>query len=113
MAVQFSVIASALGAAGGGVGGTLAIIVEATRHLGGTPAQTSSWVAALCLGMAFTSTFLSLRYRMPLVTAWSLAGAVLIAAAPAGIGMNEAIGAFMLSALLTILAGAVPALGTA
>ena len=62
---------------------TLAVIVEASRHVGATPAQTSSWVTVLCLGMAVTSGFLSVRYRMPIVTAWSLAGAVLIAAAPA------------------------------
>jgi benzoate membrane transport protein len=111
--LQFSVIASALVAAVVGFGGTLAIIVEATRRLDATPAQTSSWVAALCLGMAVTSAFLSLRYRMPIVTAWSLAGAVLIAAAPPGTSMNEAVGAFMLAAALTVLAGVVPALGDA
>jgi benzoate membrane transport protein len=111
--LQFSVIASALVAAMVGFGGTLAIIVEAARHLGGTEAQTSSWVAALCVGMAFTSVFLSVRYRMPIVTAWSLAGAVLIAAAPAGISMSEGVGAFMFAAVLMVLAGVVPALGTA
>lgn len=111
--MQFSVIASALVAAVVGFGGTLAIIIEATRRLGATPAQTSSWVAALCLGMAVTSAFLSVRYRMPIVTAWSLAGAVLIVAAPPGTGMNEAVGAFMLAAALTVLAGVVPALGDA
>ena len=111
--LRFSVIASALVAAVVGFGGTLAIIVEATQHLGATPAQTSSWVASLCLGLAFTSALLSFRYRMPAVTAWSLAGAVLIASAPPGIGMGDAIGAFMLAAVLTVLAGLVPALGNA
>ncbi|GAC1347606.1 MAG: benzoate/H(+) symporter BenE family transporter [Acetobacteraceae bacterium] len=91
--------------------GTLALIVEATRHLGATPAQTSSWVAALCLGIALTSLVLSTRYRMPIMTAWSLAGAVLIASVPQEIGMGDAIGAFMLSSTLMLLAGAVPALG--
>ncbi len=111
--VQFSVIASAVVAALVGFGGTLAVILEAARRLGATPEQTSSWVAALCIGMALTSAFLSVRYRMPIVTAWSLAGAVLIVAAPAGIGMGEAVGAFMAAAALTILAGVVPALGDA
>ena len=109
--MRFSVIASALVAAVVGFGGTLAIVVEASRHVGATPAQTSSWVAVLCLGMAFTSIFLSVRYRMPIVTAWSLAGAVLIASAPQGIGMSDAVGAFLLSAVLMVLAGAVPVLG--
>ncbi len=111
--MRFSIIASALVAALVGFGGTLAVIIEATRHLGATPAQTSSWVAALCLGMAASSAFLSLRYRMPIVTAWSLAGALLIIAAPAGTSMGHAIGAFIFAGLLTILSGVVPALGAA
>ena len=50
--LRFSIIASALVAALVGFGSTLAIIVEAARHLGATPAQLTSWIAALCLGMA-------------------------------------------------------------
>ena len=111
--MRFSIVASAAVAALVGFGGTLAIVVQATQRLGATPAQTSSWVASLCLGMAWTSAYLSVRYRMPIVTAWSLAGAVLIAAAPPGIGMSDAVGAFMLAAALMILAGLVPALGQA
>ncbi len=111
--MRFSIVASALVAVVVGFGGTLAVIVHAARHLGATSGQTSSWVAALCLAIGATSVFLSVRYRMPIVTAWSLAGAVLIASAPPGITMNEAIGAFMASAVLTLLAGAVPALGQA
>jgi len=111
--LRFSIVASALVAVAVGFGGTLAVIVQAARHLGATSGQTSSWVAALCLAIGAPSVFLSVRYRMPIVTAWSLAGAVLIASAPPGITMNEAIGAFMASAVLTLLAGAVPALGQA
>jgi len=111
--LRFSIVASALVAVLVGFGGTLAVIVQAAAHLGATLGQTSSWVAALCLAIGATSIFLSVRYRMPIVTAWSLAGAVLIASVPPGITMNEAIGAFVASALLTLLAGAVPALGGA
>ena len=109
--MRFSIVASALVAALVGFGGTLPIIVEATRHLGATGAQTASWVAALCLGMGVTSAWLSLRYRMPIVTAWSLAGAVLILATPAGTSLGQAIAAALFAAALTVLAGIVPALG--
>lgn len=111
--MQFSVIASALVAALVGFGATLAVILKAARHLGATPAQETSWVVALCLGIAWTSGLLSLRHRIPIVTAWSLAGAVLMSAAPPGLGMAEAVGAMLLAAGLTVLAGLVPALGTA
>ncbi len=109
--MRFSVIASALVAALVGFGGTLAIIVEATRHLGATPEQTTSWVVALCLGMGATSTWLSLRARMPIVTAWSLAGAVLIIATPPGTTLGHAIAASIFAGVVTVLAGSVPALG--
>lgn len=111
--MRFSIIASALVASLVGFGSTIAIIVEATRHLGATPAETSSWVFALCVGMGVTSAYLSLRYRMPILTAWSLAGALLIIAAPDGTTMGHAVGAFMFAGALTVLAGVVPALGAA
>ena len=103
--VRFSIVASAVVAALVGFGGTLAIIVEATRHLGATPAETASWITVLCLGMGVTSAWLSLRYRMPIITAWSLAGAVLVIASPAGTTMGHAIAAFMAAAVATVLCG--------
>lgn len=113
LAVRFSIVASALVAVLVGFGGTLAVIVQAARHLGATPAQASSWVATLCLGIAATSIGLSIRYRMPIVTAWSLAGAVLIGAAPPGMGLAEGTGAFLFAAVLMLITGAVPAVQAA
>ena len=110
--MRFSVIASALVAALVGFGSTITIIVEATRHLGATPAQTSSWVFTLCAGMGLSTAYLCMRYRMPIMTAWSLAGALLIIAAPDGTTMGHAVSAFMFAAVLTVLAGVVPALGS-
>ena len=109
--MRFSIIASALVAALVGFGGTLAVIVESTRHLGATPDQTTSWVVALCIGMGATSAWLSLRYRMPIVTAWSLAGAVLIIATPVGTTLGQAIAAAIFAGALTVLAGSIPAFG--
>ena len=111
--MRFSVVASALVAAVVGFCGTLAIIVEAMRHVGATEAEASSAVAALCLGIAGATLYLSARYRMPVVTAWSLAGAALVASAPAGVTLRDAVGAFVLSAVLMALAGLIPALGNA
>ena len=110
--MRFSIVAAALVAVLVGFGGTLAVIVQAAQHVGASRAQTASWVAALCLAIAGTSIGLSLRYRIPVVTAWSLAGAALIAAAPPGIGLPAATGAFMAAAALTILSGLLPALGS-
>lgn len=84
---------------------TIPIVTEAARALGATPGQTASWVAALCYGMAVTTFVLSVWHRMPVITAWSTPGAVLIATSgvTAGYHYQEALGAFVICALLTII----------
>lgn len=109
--MSLSALASALVAALVGFGGTLAIIVAAARNLGADAAEVSSWIAALCGGIGLFSVVLSAWHRMPVVAAWSLAGAVLMAGLPPGTGMAAAVGAFLVLGALTLLAGLVPALG--
>ena len=72
--IPLSVLASALVAAVVGFGGTLALIIAAADAVGATEAETASWVTAICLAMAVETAFLSWRYRMPVVTAWSTPG---------------------------------------
>ena len=58
---------------------------------------------ALGLGMGLTCIGLSLRYRVPVVTAWSTPGAAMLITSAAGVSMPEAIGAFVVcGALLTL-----------
>ncbi|MEN3112664.1 benzoate/H(+) symporter BenE family transporter [Uliginosibacterium paludis] len=82
-----------------------AIVFQAARAAGAGPAEIASWLWALGLGMALTSIGLSLRYRMPVLTAWSTPGAALLATGLAGVPMSEAIGAFMFASALIALAG--------
>jgi benzoate membrane transport protein len=60
---------------------------------------------ALGLGMGLTCIGLSLRYRMPVVTAWSTPGAAMLISSAAGLPLSDAIGAFLLSALLIAVCG--------
>ena len=85
---------------------SVVIIFQAAAALGATPAQTASWLWALGLGMGLTSAGLSLWYRMPVLTAWSTPGAALLVTAGAGVPMDQAIGAFVVCALLITAAGA-------
>lgn len=110
--MRVSVFAAALVAVLVGFGGTLALIVAAAQNLGASGAEVASWVGALCFGIGVSSIVLSWWTRIPVVTAWSLAGAVLIAGLPAGITMAQAVGAFLLSGALMLLSGVVPALGS-
>ncbi|MBK9136980.1 MAG: benzoate/H(+) symporter BenE family transporter [Betaproteobacteria bacterium] len=85
---------------------SVVIVFQAADALGATAAQKASWIWALGLGMGLTSIGLSLRYRQPVLTAWSTPGAALLVTAGAGVSMAEGVGAFIASALLITLAGA-------
>ncbi len=85
---------------------SVVIVFQAADALGATPAQKASWIWALGLGMGLTSIGLSLRYRQPVLTAWSTPGAALLVTAGAGVSMAEGVGAFVVCALLITLAGA-------
>jgi benzoate membrane transport protein len=109
--LRLSIISSALVATLVGFGGSVAIVLAAAQAVGATAAQSSSWVAALCLVMAVTSATLGWMHRIPAITAWSTPGAALIAAT-SGITMEMAVGAFLLAAALIIITGLIKPLGT-
>ena len=105
-ALRPSIVVAAVVAALVGFGGTLAVVVAAARAVGADAAQTSSWVTALCLAMAGTSFYLSVRHRLPIITAWSTPGAALIAATNGAIGLPAAVGAFLLAGALVVVTAA-------
>jgi benzoate membrane transport protein len=83
---------------------SVALVFAAAQALGATPAQTTSWMWALGLGMGLSSIGLSLWTRQPVLTAWSTPGAALLAGS-SGLAMGEAIGAFVACSALILLAG--------
>jgi benzoate membrane transport protein len=102
--MRISIPVSAFVAAIVGFGGTLAIVIAAARAVGATQVETASWVTAICLAMAIESLWLSWRTKMPVITAWSTPGVALIAAS-SGFSMGEAVGAFIVTAILLIATG--------
>ncbi|MEM7561812.1 MAG: benzoate/H(+) symporter BenE family transporter [Pseudomonadota bacterium] len=88
-----------------GYTGSAVIIFQAATAAGAAPDQIASWMMALGFGMGITSFGLSLRYKMPIITAWSTPGAALLTTSLAGVSLAEAIGAFLFSALLITLCG--------
>jgi benzoate membrane transport protein len=86
---------------------SVAIVFQAATALGATPAQISSWMWALGLGMGLCSLLPSLWLRKPVMVAWSTPGAAVLATAGAsgGFGMAEATGAFLVCAALITLFG--------
>jgi benzoate membrane transport protein len=81
------------------------IVFEAARALGATEAQIASWMWALGIGMGLTCIVPSLRWRMPVVTAWSTPGAAMLITGAAGVSLADATGAFIVSGLLIAVSG--------
>ena len=101
-----STASAALVATVAGVGGTLPVVLAAAQAAGATPGEASSWVSGLAIATAATALFLSVRYRMPIITAWSTPGAALIASSQVSGGFRVAVGAFVLAAGLVLLTAA-------
>jgi benzoate membrane transport protein len=87
---------------------SVAIVFQAATALGATPAQTASWMWALGLGMGLCSALPSLWLKKPVMVAWSTPGAAVLATAAVagGFTLPQAVGAFIVCALLITLAGA-------
>lgn len=84
---------------------SLVLIFQAGQAAGLSDAQISSWIWALSIGMAITTIGLSLRFRAPIVVAWSTPGAALLVTSLPGVAYEDAIGAFVVCAILLTLVG--------
>jgi hypothetical protein len=108
--MRISLISAALVAALVGYGSTIALVLSAAQALGASPAQTASWVFAVCIAKAVGSAVLSTWARVPVVLAWSTPGAALIAASE-GLSMAEGVAAFVATGLLILATGLIRPLG--
>jgi benzoate membrane transport protein len=108
--MRISMISAAVVAALVGYGASVAIVLAAAAALGATPAQTASWLFAVCIAKAAGSAGLSWWHRVPVVLAWSTPGAALIATT-SGFSMAEGVGAFVVASALIALTGLFQPLG--
>ncbi|MDA7087939.1 benzoate/H(+) symporter BenE family transporter [Pseudomonas sp. SA3-5] len=84
---------------------SLVLMFQAGQAAGLSSGQISSWIWALSIGMAIGSIGLSLRYRAPVMIAWSTPGAALLISSLPGVPYGEAIGAYILASGLIVLIG--------
>ena len=87
---------------------SVAIVFQAAQAFNATPEIITSWMWALGVGMGLCSLVPSLWLKLPVMVAWSTPGAAVLATAgvAGGFNINEAVGAFMISAVLIALCGA-------
>ncbi|EFF73181.1 benzoate/H(+) symporter BenE family transporter [Achromobacter piechaudii] len=86
-------------------GGTAVLMVQAGHAAGLDAARIGSWIGSLSLAFGLGGAFYSLRTGLPIVMAWSTPGAALLVTALVGVPFNEAIGAYILAAGLTLACG--------
>jgi benzoate membrane transport protein len=85
--------------------GPLVIIFQAAKA-GGLPHDlVSSWVWTVSIGSGVLGIVLSLRYKVPIVIAWSAPGSALLVTMLPEISMNQAVGAYLVSSLVILLVG--------
>lgn len=88
-----------------GMTSSAVIVFQAAIAFGANPSEASSWLGSLCVGMGILTIFFSLKYKAPVLIAWSTPGAVLLVSGAVGFSMAEAIGAFVFSSALVFLFG--------
>ncbi len=89
-----------------GFAGSFAIVVQGLYGVGASGPEAASGLMALSVSMGLCGIFLAFKTRMPISVAWSTPGAAFLATvAPMEGGFPVAVGAFLVTAVLIILAG--------
>ena len=97
-----------------GFASSFAVVLQGLKGVGATDIEAGSGLMALSVSMGVCAIVLSLATRLPVSIAWSTPGAALLATtgAVAG-GFPAAVGAFLICALLIVIAGLFRPLGRA
>ena len=89
-----------------GFASSFAIMLQGFASVGASPEQAASGLFAITLGMGLLGIVLSLATKTPIAIAWSTpGGALLIATGSVAGGFPAAVGAFIVAALLVVVAG--------
>ena len=82
-----------------------AIVFQAATASGADPDKVSSWMWSVGVGMGLCGIAMSLRFKAPIIIAWSTPGAALLVTSLPGVPMGDAVGAFLFCSFLLTLCG--------
>ena len=88
-----------------GCTGPALIIISGASNGGLTYEQMISWLFAVYFFSGLLGIYLALKYRQPLASAYTIAGAVLVAGSLMHFSLNEAIGAYLIANLIVMILG--------
>ena len=85
--------------------GPLIIFFQAAQKAQVSSTMMISWIWGISIGAAVAGIFLSIKYKVPVITAWSAPGTALLVTLFPNISLNEAIAAYITSAVVIFLIG--------
>lgn len=85
--------------------GPMLIVFQAAKVAHLSDSLVSSWIWAISFSSGVIGLFLSAWLKVPVITSWSTPGAVLLVSGWAAYAYSDAIGAFILAAVITTILG--------
>lgn len=85
--------------------GPLIIFFQAAQRAHVSTDMMVSWIWGISIGAAVSGIYLSIKYKTPVITAWSAPGTALLVTLFPNISLNEAVAAYITSAIAIFLIG--------
>ncbi|MDH2595929.1 MULTISPECIES: benzoate/H(+) symporter BenE [Acinetobacter calcoaceticus/baumannii complex] len=85
--------------------GPLVIFFQAATQANASNEMLISWIWGISIGSAIAGIYLSLRYKVPVITAWSAPGTALLVTLFPHISINEAVAAYITTAIVIFIIG--------
>ncbi len=85
--------------------GPLIIFFQAAQRAHVSTDMMVSWIWGTSIGAAVSGIYLSIKYKTPVITAWSAPGTALLVTLFPNISLNEAVAAYITSAIVIFLIG--------
>lgn len=85
--------------------GPLIIFFQAAQQAQVAPEMMVSWIWGISIGAAVAGILLSIKFKVPVVTAWSAPGTALLVTLFPTLSLNEAVAAYIVSAIVIFVIG--------
>lgn len=85
--------------------GPMIIFFQAAQRAHVSTDMMVSWIWGISIGAAISGIYLSIKYKTPVITAWSAPGTALLVTLFPNISLNEAVAAYITSAIVIFLIG--------
>lgn len=85
--------------------GPLIIFFQAAQRADVSTDMMVSWIWGISIGAAVSGIYLSIKYKTPVITAWSAPGTALLVTLFPNVSLNEAVAAYITSAIVIFLIG--------